>query len=73
MGKRLTRTEFGYRVSKLSDYKIMRNFARDWFFDKDVCYHICGNIHRAMGKDIYGHKAIVASRADPFVVDMIGN
>ena len=63
-GRRISRTEMAYRFSSISEHKHLRNVARKWFFDQDVCAHAFGNTHRIAGYDHYHRALTMASRAD---------
>lgn len=67
-GRRVDRTEMAYRFSNVAEHRHLRNFARKWFFDKDVCAHLFGNSHHLSGFETYHNKLMVMSRADPLVL-----
>lgn len=68
LNRRLNRSEYAKRVSHMSEHGFLRNFARDWYFDKDTSLNIYGNLHRTFGLDVYGLRHMYATRGDPHVI-----
>lgn len=66
--RRISRTEMAYRISKASETKLLCDFGKRWFFDKDTCLHTYGNAHRIYGSDVYGLRHMYATRGDPHVM-----
>ena len=52
----------------MSESGFLKGFARNWYFDKDTCLNIYGNLHRTFGFDVYGFRHLYATRGDPHVV-----
>jgi hypothetical protein len=70
LDRRINRTEAAYRFSHLSDAKILMNYAREWFYDKDTCIHAFGNHHKIFRRDIYGLRQLYATRGDSHVINL---
>jgi len=49
LGRRVGRAEVAESVSKESDTKFMKNFARKWFFDRDFGIVLYGNNSHMIG------------------------
>lgn len=52
----------------MSEAKYLREYGRNWFFDKDTCLSLFGNLHRSFGFDVYGLRHLYATRGDRHVV-----
>lgn len=68
IGRRVGRTEMGYRVSDLAESKSLEDFSRKWFFDQDMGVHVYGYVAHMAGVDYYSTRLQQSARADPISI-----
>lgn len=68
VGRRITRTEWAFRLSHLADPCALKKIAKEHLFDKEVGFVLWGPQHNIANYNYYCKKLHISTKADPWTV-----